>query len=297
MIFKMPLVSIIIPSYNSSKFLSETIDSVIAQSYGNWELIIVDDGSTDDTSHLVKRYLNDVRIKYLYQENSGVSAARNYGYQNSKGDFVAFLDSDDVWLPESIEKKYTYLHEHADCGIVFGKMQIIDQDSKLRKEILDAREGHILKELLLWKTMLPSPSSILVRRSVIEIVGLFEEKLSTAADQDFYFRCSAKYKIGKVNSVCGYYRVHTSNMSKNTGLFEKDHLLVYKRAEEFGLFKSHIFKRICFSNMYLILAGVWWINGESRKRGLWFILRSVLAYPPVLFDLFAKMIKNNNTRA
>lgn len=123
------LVSIIMPSYNTAKYIGDSIKSVLAQTYGNWELIIVDDCSTDNTDEIVKEFLSDERIKYLKNEkNSGAAISRNYALREAKGKWIAFLDSDDLWLPEKLEKQLAFMVENG-YKFSYTKYTIIDSDS------------------------------------------------------------------------------------------------------------------------------------------------------------------------
>jgi glycosyltransferase involved in cell wall biosynthesis len=289
---KRPLVSIIIPTYNCSRYLPETVRSVIAQTYTNWELIIVDDGSSDDTRKVCDEFLSNQHITYHFRNNAGVSAARNYGYSIAKGDLIAYLDSDDLWEPGNLKDKIEYLERHQQVGLVHGDMQVIDSSSKPTGDVLSGREGAILEDLLLWNgTNIPGPSSILVRREAIDAIGGFDPELSTAADQDFFFRCASMFLVGRVNKVSGSYRVHEDNMHKNIALMERDHIYVYQKARSSGLFHSWAFRQKCFSNLYLILAGSWWVNGNDKQRGLYFLFKSIAAYPPNTLQVFKKLLK------
>ncbi|HOC40486.1 MAG TPA: glycosyltransferase family A protein, partial [Bacteroidales bacterium] len=120
------LVSIIIPVYNGEKYISDTIQSVIDQTYKNWELIIVDDGSTDNTAEIVKQF-NDSRISYIKKNNTGVSDTRNVGAMISKGEILSFLDADDIWLPENLEKKVEKLINEPQCVLVYSSMFLWDE--------------------------------------------------------------------------------------------------------------------------------------------------------------------------
>ncbi len=286
------LVSIIIPAYNAEQFIDSTIRSVISQTYTHWELIVIDDGSMDDTKIIVEKLINfNNQIKYISQKNSGVSSARNNGIKHANGVYLAFLDADDLWRSTNLEEKVKHLNAHQNVGLVHAPMEIVNQNSQSQGEILSSKSGFILNDLLLWKTNLPSPSSILVRRSVVDTIGNFDENLSTAADQDFYFRVSSKFEIGMIEKVLGCYRVHLNNMSKNIDLFEKDHIKVYRKASALGLFKNFIFKSKCFSNMYLIMSGSWYVNANNKSRALYFGCLSILVYPPNLFKFVKKLLK------
>lgn len=124
------LVSIIMPSYNTAKFISETIESVLAQTYTNWELIIVDDCSTDDTDAVVRPYLADDRIRYIKNEkNSGAAVSRNRALREAKGKWIAFLDSDDLWLPEKLEKQIAFMEQN-NCRFSYTNYIEIDENSE-----------------------------------------------------------------------------------------------------------------------------------------------------------------------
>src|SRR5713101_4173715 len=118
-----PLVSVIIPSYNHAQFLGQAIESVLAQSYSNFELIVVDDGSTDNTTEVARRYSP---VRYIYQENAGLSSARNSGLRQSRGEFLVFLDADDRLLPHALETGISCMREHPECAFVSGHCRVID---------------------------------------------------------------------------------------------------------------------------------------------------------------------------
>jgi len=169
--------------------------------------------------------------------------------------------------------------------------KFIDENSIRQPTIYKGKEGKVLDDLLLWEgCVIPAPSSILVKREVVEEVGGFSTDLSTAADQEFFFRVAQKYKIGMVPEVLGLYRIHGNNMHQNISRMESDHLLAYQKAKELNLFKSSSFQRKCFSNLYMILAGSWWINGNNKRRGIYFALKSLVTYPANLTKLLQKKL-------
>ncbi|MFH2141736.1 MAG: glycosyltransferase [Bacteroidota bacterium] len=283
------MVSVIIPVYNGEKYISETIQSVISQTYTDWELIVVNDGSTDNTLKIVEQYCQkDKRIKLIDKINEGVSVARNTGYLSSKGDFLAFLDADDKWHEKNLSKKIEFLKTNSEIGLIHADMQFIDESSNIKRECYSGKEGNILKSLLLWDgTNIPSPSSILVRREVIQIVGLFDTDLSTAADQEFFFRVASKYKIARIPRVLGFYRFHSTNMHKNIALMEKDHHLAFIKAKNNKLFHSFWFQRRCFSNLFLIIGASWW--SSDKLKSIKWLIKAVLHYPFNIFIVFKKM--------
>lgn len=285
-------VSVIVPAYNASRFLAETLHSVLAQTYGDWEVVVVDDGSTDDTAAIAQSFTSDARVRYFRQANAGVSAARNAGLAATTGAYVAFLDADDVWLPDNLAHKVAALEarENASAVLVHSAVEHIDGRSTLLGVVNAGKAGHVLRDLLLWNgTVVPGPSSILVRRAAAEAIGGFDTALSTAADQDFFFRLAATGTFAQVPEVLCRYRLHDNNMHQNIALMERDHRLVYEKARQRNAFETPAFRRRCFAQLYLILAGSWWVNGGNKMRGLGFMLRAVLTYPPAIGQLFRKL--------
>ncbi len=284
-----PSVSIILPLYNAQDFVSRTIQSVLEQSYQRWELLIVDDGSTDTSAKIIEPFLADSRIKYFFKKNTGVSDTRNFGAKHSKGQYLCFLDADDLFYPENLFKKANYLLENPAVHFVFADVCLINENDKPTGEYFIRREGLSLDDLLLWdKFNIPGPSSIMVAKDAFEDIGKWDVKLSTAADQDFFFRVALKYKLGYINEVLTAYRVLSNSMSRNVRLMEADHIAVYNKAAQANLFKTYWFKKRCFANLYLILAGSWWVNGKSKFRGLYFMIKAFFTYPPSALKLFKK---------
>ncbi len=288
------MVSIIIPAYNTEKYIAETINSVISQTYIDWELIVIDDGSTDNTADIVKEFCkNDKRINYYYQNNTGVSIARNNGMQKIKGDYIALLDADDIWETNNLEEKISVLSSTKDIGWVYSNMYNADENGN----IIDiAASGHginILDSILLWEgEVVPGPCSNIVFRKECFDNGLsFDKLLSTAADQDFCIQLASKYKGVFIDEVLLKYRVLENSMSRNISIMEKDHIGVFNKAAKNKLFKSFWFKQKCFSNLYWILAGSWWKDGNNKKRGFYFVLKALFTNPLSIFKLFSKIVK------
>ena len=287
-----PLVSVIVPAYKAGKYIEATIRSVLTQSWQDLELIVIDDGSPDDQEVIVKRLAaEDNRIRYVKQQNAGVSAARNKGYELSNGKYLAFLDADDIWLSDNLSKKIELLARDAECGLVHSDAEVIDENGKQTGQVLSGKEGWLLDELLAWNgACIPGPSSILVKREVLEKAGGFDLDLSNSADQEFFFRVANLFKIAKVNNVTWRYRVHTSNMHSNIAVMEKDLLKVYEKAQKNNLFRSTGFRKYCFAKMYKILGASWWGNGNNKTRGMFFFFKSFFLNPQIIIDSLVKKI-------
>src|SRR5215813_3489651 len=205
-------VSVIIPTYNRADLIGETIESVLKQTFDDFEIIIVDDGSTDATGEVVRKF--DGPIKYLYQDNRGRSCARNRGFEASSGDYVCFLDSDDVLKPMMIERQVSLLDSNSNLGFVYSDYQFINQTG----EILPVpesfsrhplRRGRIFR-FLIYFDFIP-PSSVLSRRDCINKIGLFESSLEPAEDLDWLLRMTSLYETDYIPEPLFLFRKHEGN--------------------------------------------------------------------------------------
>jgi len=247
-----PLVSVIIPSYNAAAFIRETVYSVLDQTYSNIEVIVVDDGSKDNTAEILQEFGN--KIHYHRQVNAGVSQARNKGFGLSKGEYVCFLDADDWLFPNTIAEKVQLMESDASLGIVYGRVEVTDMHLKPTGEILYPTAGKNLVELLCrFKWPIPCPSNVLFRRKVLDDVGLFDPQLSTSADYDMWLRVCSIYETGVIPRLSVKYRKHGSNMSSNISRFKKDMELIIKKCEGNGLLTGKNLSRLK-SNYFLLLA-------------------------------------------
>jgi glycosyltransferase involved in cell wall biosynthesis len=285
-----PIVSIIISCYNGALYVGETLRSVIGQTYRNWEVIVIDDGSTDDSKKVIESF-NDERIKYYYQQNEGVSAARNKGINLATGEVICFLDADDTWVVNNLEKKIAAL-QHPQVDWVFSDMFIAD--SQLKHPVLapQGTDHNILDNLLLWESeVVPGPCSNLMVRSkcLKEKNILFDTKLSTAADLDFCIQLASHFTGKRIAEPLFYYRVLNNSMSRSVAAMERDQLWIYEKAKRNKLFKSFWFQQKCFSNNFLILAGSFWVNANNKRLGMYYIFKSIIAYPPSVLKLFKKL--------
>ena len=189
---KTPLVSVIIPTYNRGWILQEAIESVLTQEFGDFELIVVDDGSTDNTRDILNAYKEDIII--LRQANKGVSAARNMGIASTSSRFIAFLDSDDLWLPDKLSTQIAFFDAHEDALICqTGESWMrngvrVNPKNRHRKFSGDIFQGSLALCLI-------SPSAVMLRRSLFEEVGVFDESLPACEDYDFWLRISCRHPV------------------------------------------------------------------------------------------------------
>jgi len=211
--------SIIIPTYNRAKLVQEAIESVLRQTLDDVQVIVVDDGSTDGTGELLRSRYGE-RVRYFYQENSGRSAARNRGVVASSGRYVLFLDSDDLLLPQALEREVAYLDAHPDIGVVYTDGYFCDEAGRNVARIAPARPIHrpdtILEDLVLSNVILAC-HSVLVRRTALDAVGppYFDEALRGTEDEDLWIRLAARgTAFAYLDVPTCQYRVHGSNASR-----------------------------------------------------------------------------------
>jgi glycosyltransferase involved in cell wall biosynthesis len=200
-----PSVSVIIPTYNRGWAIRAAIDSVLAQTYRDFDLIVVDDGSTDDTAEILRSYGPDVTV--IRQANAGVSAARNTGVRSAKGAFIAFLDSDDRWLPEKLRVQSDFFVSHPEAVICQTEEIWIRNGKRVNpKKVHKKPSGHIFKASL--ALCLVSPSAVMLRRDLFNEIGGFDETLPACEDYDLWLRISASHPV---------YLVETPLIIKNGG--------------------------------------------------------------------------------
>jgi glycosyltransferase involved in cell wall biosynthesis len=207
------MVSVIVPTYNRAQFICQGIDSVLAQGFQDFEIIVVDDGSTDNTVEVLQPYYD--RITYIYQENQRVSAARNTGIAASHGDYVAFLDSDDLFLPDKLDIQVRVLDEQPEVGLVVCGYQYIAEDGHFLRESHGWLEyPTITIESIILGGLAP-PSAVLVRRSWLDHAGGFDPGLSHSEDPDLWLRLAlAGCPMVWEPSIVSQYRVHATNLSR-----------------------------------------------------------------------------------
>lgn len=183
-----PTVSVVIPTYNSAHFLLKAVSSVQAQQWPTLEIIVVDDGSTDDTPAVLRKLSQKEGVRCIRQENAGPAAARNRGIRESRGEWIAFLDDDDYWFPRKLEKQFRALAEQdgdfAYCGVI-----VVDDDNQTVSTLPAVARESLLNDLV-WGNLLSTPT-VIVRRSLFDQTGLFDEMLRTGEDWDLWLRLAA----------------------------------------------------------------------------------------------------------
>lgn len=221
------LVSVVIPTYNYGRFVIEAVESVLAQTYRNIEVIVVDDGSTDDTRERLAPFLD--RIRYIYQANQGLSAARNTGIRAACGNWVALLDSDDTWHPRKLEMQMRYLADHPKVALLATRNfsgNKIDWPEVCLESALLAQPVSLL-ELVFASRF--APSTVLVHKKCFEQMGLFDTQLRAAEDRDMWIRIARHFPIECLELPLCWYRLHGGNMSSAAVRMEVNELKMLRK--------------------------------------------------------------------
>ena len=230
------LVSAIIPTYNRGTILPRALESVLAQTRQPDEVIVIDDGSTDGTGDMLAEtfaHRFGKRLHYVWQPNAGVSAARNHGMRLARGDFFAFLDSDDTWLPDKTQRQADWLAGHADYGMVLCDVERTDDalrriDVFRRRDVIPA-DGWVLRWLLHNPSL--APVSAMMRRQVFEDVGGFDERLRTAEDIEYHQRIAARWRIGVFDEILASAVRGHQGLSATSSTYD-DYVAVMEQAVE-----------------------------------------------------------------
>ena len=213
---KNPLVSVILPTYNRGWIIKEAIDSVLEQEFSDFELIVVDDGSTDDTPAILNTYGLDIRV--LRQSNRGVSAARNRGIAASAGQLIAFLDSDDLWLPQKLTAQVDFFAARPDAVICQTEEQWIRNGIRVNPKMRHHKFSGMIFERSL-ELCLVSPSAVMLRRALFETAGMFDERLPACEDYDLWLRISCRYPVYLIDTPLIVKRGgHADQLSRAPGL-------------------------------------------------------------------------------
>lgn len=223
-----PLVSVIVPNYNGGAFIEQALDSIVAQSYTNIEIIAVDDGSSDDSAEILEHYKStEPRMKVVFQENSGVAVARNVGIGCATGDYIAFLDSDDYWHPEKLSLQIKFLEKSPSFAVCFSSFLVwLPEDRAHYRspeniysaiavhknlDLDDAYSGWIyhilLQDVYVWT------GTVVIRREIFDEVGCFNEDLKIGEDHDLWLRIANKHKMAKLNFPTALYRTNPASVT------------------------------------------------------------------------------------
>lgn len=213
----MATVDVIIPAFNAARYLPFALESVAAQTFDDWQILLIDDGSTDDTAEVAAPFVSRFgsRIQYIKVENGGVSAARNIAIRRSTAEFLALLDADDVWLANRLEDSLKAFIGRPKVGLAYGLVTGMDPDGGIMATFEgnpEHAQGHIAPYIYMRKVELPSPT-ITLRKTCIDAVGAFDETLRVTEDRDLWLRIALRYEVAFVPKVLAYYRVSPNSLT------------------------------------------------------------------------------------
>ncbi len=256
-----PLVSVILPTYNREYFLQRAINSVLSQTYKNIELIVIDDGSTDNTIEILDGYGD--KLQYRHQKNAGVSSARNNGIRLAKGAYIAFIDSDDIWRRNKLELQMAYFAKYPEIALCFTNVSMNHEDGSTSKkyEVLKHTKNEIygLKEVLIDPYFgLPT---VVVKRNILDDSFPFDETLKTAEDLNLFLNVALNHKVGYLHNILADIYVTTGSLSVNVMSFE-DNIFVLTRFIEKNT-------SACNNIGFDINEALFNINYEYAKSLLW----------------------------
>jgi glycosyltransferase involved in cell wall biosynthesis len=259
-----PLISVVIPTYNASQTILETLQSVQRQTLQNIEILVINDGSTDDLFEKLIM-VTDPRVKIFSYPNGGLPVARNRGIQEAQGDYIAFIDADDLWTPDKLAKQLQALEANPRAGLAYSWTYFMEADGrKFHSDRPIPFEGNVLEHLLVWN-FLCHGSNPLIRRSVIEAVGGFDPSLPSAEDWDYWLRVASQWEFARVPEPQIYYRQSGSAMSAKVEVMETAQLTVVARAFERAPAALQYLKPRSLAKVYQYSAQLYLIHGKNRQ--------------------------------
>lgn len=274
-----PLVSIVIPCFNSEKWISETLSSVFSQTYTNIEVIVVDDGSIDRTKEIVLGY--NKPVSYYYQKNKGPSVARNVGIKKAKGKYVAFLDSDDLWEKDKLNKQVNYLENNKDVHLVFSNVTLINEKGEhLGTHInqVPTEKEELIKKFFLGQISMNTPTIVARKNSVLKIGG-FDQDLPRREDHYFLMRMADKYKIVHFKEPLVKRRISDESMSNaisDERILELNKPFVLKSVDKFSFLKKY--EKKFYSKLNSIIGRYYW-KKDHYTKGFKFMMKSIYGEP------------------
>jgi glycosyltransferase involved in cell wall biosynthesis len=298
-----PRVTIIMPAYNAAETIGDSIESVLQQTYRNWELIVIDDCSTDKTFEIVQSYSN-TQIKLLrLEENKGISAARNAGVREASGEYIAFLDSDDLWLPKKLEIQIIYHRANPSCMIshtAFIAFHGKKKGSKLwrQKFVCAKRKRGNLLPLLYYNTIVAT-LTVMMRRSLFMDLGGFDIEIHGCEDLDLWIRIAQNgYQFGYINEILGRYRTNPGGISKNVSKYRRTVRKYIKGKIIDNTMIPPSVKKRAIAGYYVMFGRLYEKRGDHRLARKYYIASfkqihtDLFIFVATIFFLFASVVRS-----
>lgn len=280
-----PKVSIVIPVYNRAELISKAIESVIAQTITDYELIIVDDGSTDDTKSVVNGY-DTGKIRYVYQENKGKSSARNLGIGLAHGEYIAFLDSDDMFLPNKLALQVAVLDNNCDCGFVYSHAKNIDEAGNFLDHHFEGDlSGWIYPAMLFISNNCIATPTVMLRAKILEELGGFDETMHVCEDLDLWRRIARRYRVMQIHEPLSLVRIRTAekiDVLEYMGARTRYYIKALEEDPELSNIKSEL-----FSEMYKIYYDCA-MHYNQKKIAIFILVKAMFNNPVDLINMLKK---------
>lgn len=278
----MPKISVIVPAFNAMDYLPETIKSVLEQTFTDFEILIINDGSSDNIVEWTTQ-ISDPRVKLISQGNQGLAGARNTGITCSEGDYIAFLDADDLWHPTKLEKQVQYLDLNPGIGVVNTWVINIDEQGKLDSSVCKTNSEGEVWEKLLQENIVLCGSVVMVRRICFEMVGVFDQNLPAAEDWDMWIRIAAQHQFSVLREPLVFYRQHSSSMSSNLNHHLQWRLAVIDKTftqvpPEFQHLKNKAYGLAYLSSAWKCL------QNKDHKNATYVCDKALIYYPEIRFS-------------
>lgn len=281
---KVQKVSVILPCYNGARWIGKAIQSVLAQTFEDLELVIVDDGSTDNSRDTIASYLSDGRVRYIFQENRGFSGANNTGIKESKGELIGFIGQDDLWTPNKLKVQVEYMDKYKNIDLVHSDLYHIDSNGRIIKrrnpkvpKTVSHKEN--VKELFLGNFI--CIQTAIVRRICFEDVGLFDEKMVAFSDHDLWLRMAGNLNIGYIKKPLVKKRYHRNRLTeaRREATIKDEFLIIKKAVSQYPFLKKHM--RNALSKRYYVW-GLFLLDQGEKKDSRGKLLKAV-KYDPYNF--------------
>ena len=292
-------ISVIIPNYNYAHYVGAAIESVMAQTYDNFELIVVDNGSTDNSKQVLEKFEKKYspQLQVVFQDNRGQAGSRNRGIEESKGDLIAFLDADDVWMPNKLEEQIKLFIDPI-IGLVYSSYWISDQnlnqikiqDAKYRGDVLNCFAHNLATGVVVG-----GESNAIIRRKCFDELGYFDTDLEESTGWDMYRRISSCYQIDYVDLPLMKYRIHGNNLHKtNEIMYQQLEIQARKLFEDPKCSRIFHLRRKCYSQVHYGIA-----SAHYKSKNFFGLFRHILLaityHPFVIFKLLGFKKANSNT--
>jgi len=277
-------VGVVIPAYNAAMYLRDAIDSVLTQTYTDIELIIVNDGSTDETAGVIRSYGS--RIEMIELDRAGVAVARNAGAQASTGDMLAFLDADDVWLPRKLELQVALLEQDRGTALVYTALHMVDEDLRfIGRQPAPSGDVALWNTLMLERPIMCGIGTGVIRSDVFAEQGGFDERLSTAADCDLACRIATEHRVTGIQKPLLLWRQHGRQMHRDAARTFHDMDLIFKKFFDDGLAPEWMlpYRNRAYANLYVSLAGGALIKGD-RRSFMRYVAKALIRRPDRVLD-------------